>query len=299
MTGARAIGLAGTGPRRGAVIGAGLALAASLAIHLWGLVAVVPAPRHQPAGDGATVAIAAAPEAWSGLARQWASPPRVAEAPPAPAAPATSDQPDGPGASSPPDMVQTAPPSPPPVAAAADTPALPAAPPALDRPADRTAPLAPPAPEAEAASSAAPVAEASTVPSLPPAPRAPMPAEGTEAGQAAPSAPAAPAPAASAPTPAATAAQSGARTSEWESGVRRSIVAALRRPAGIGRDGGRATVGFGIGADGALGSAEIVQSSGVAAIDRAVLAALERAAPFEPPPGGAATRLRLSISFAD
>jgi len=59
---------------------------------------------------------------------------------------------------------------------------------------------------------------------------------------------------------------------------------------------GRVVVGFGIAANGALASVQVVRSSGNATLDAAAIAYVKRAAPFPPPPPGAETRF--SFEFA-
>jgi protein TonB len=65
-------------------------------------------------------------------------------------------------------------------------------------------------------------------------------------------------------------------------------IAKLRRPKAPER--GTVTVGFEIGGDGGLRRVTVVASSGSAALDAVAMDHIRRAAPFPPPPEGAATR---------
>jgi protein TonB len=67
----------------------------------------------------------------------------------------------------------------------------------------------------------------------------------------------------------------------------------LRRPAS--RFSGTAIVGFTIAADGGLASLGIVQSSGDAGFDDLALRHIQGAVPFPPPPDGAETRFSVSV----
>jgi protein TonB len=72
---------------------------------------------------------------------------------------------------------------------------------------------------------------------------------------------------------------------------------ARNKPSGTGHRG-TALVSFGVSSSGGLSYARLARSSGNAALDRAALAAVRRAAPFGPPPGGAAPgQLRFSVPF--
>lgn len=107
-----------------------------------------------------------------------------------------------------------------------------------------------------------------------------------------------PAPAEAAPAQAAGAAQAarpaevkraagGSSAARYGDVVMRQI-ARLRRPKAPDR--GVVTVGFEIGAQGELRRVAVVASSGSAALDAVALDHIRRAAPFPPPPEGAATR---------
>ncbi len=70
-----------------------------------------------------------------------------------------------------------------------------------------------------------------------------------------------------------------------------------QRPSASGR--GRAVVSFAVTAGGGLRYARLARTSGNAALDRAALAAVRRAAPFPRPPAGAETRqLKFTIPFS-
>jgi protein TonB len=70
-------------------------------------------------------------------------------------------------------------------------------------------------------------------------------------------------------------------------------VARGRRPDISAR--GAARVTFRIGGSGALAGARVSRSSGSAALDRAALGVIRRAAPFPPPPAGAARTFTVEI----
>jgi protein TonB len=76
-----------------------------------------------------------------------------------------------------------------------------------------------------------------------------------------------------------------AEESYWST-VRREVAEQLRYPMGARRDGcqSRIMVRLEIAADGRLANAEPIPPPGNAALTRATLAAVRRAAPFPPPP---------------
>jgi protein TonB len=58
---------------------------------------------------------------------------------------------------------------------------------------------------------------------------------------------------------------------------------------------GAATIGFSIAPSGGLSSVLVARSSGSAALDRAALRLVQRAAPFPPPPRGARRNFSIQI----
>lgn len=68
------------------------------------------------------------------------------------------------------------------------------------------------------------------------------------------------------------------------------------RPSGGGAHG-VATVSFAVSRSGGLSYVHLARSSGNAALDRAALSAVRRAAPFPPPPGGTAPRFSIPFTF--
>ncbi|MCC6007311.1 MAG: energy transducer TonB, partial [Rhodobacteraceae bacterium] len=83
----------------------------------------------------------------------------------------------------------------------------------------------------------------------------------------------------------------------WGSQIRARVERARRHP---GTGSGTAVVAFTLSREGALLAVQVAQSSGHAALDRAALEAVRRAAPFPPAPDGiraAQSTFNLPVAF--
>ncbi|WP_235933013.1 energy transducer TonB [Paragemmobacter ruber] len=236
-------------------------------------VGVVPMSAVLPSAppDVAAMTAPEAPVAPQAEAAPVLAPPVLNDAPPlhTPPVPSLEPMPQLPIADQPPVMAATAPPPPPPEVAEAP-PALAQSPRPMARP-DRPAEEEP-RPERQRA-------DAAPAPAAEPAPAA---------QETALAAPAQPAGSNQAARPAQERRVAGGQeAARYGDRVMRQI-AKLRRQKAPER--GVVTVGFEIGADGGLRRVAVVSSSGSLALDQVAMDHIRRAAPFPPPPEGAATR---------
>lgn len=96
---------------------------------------------------------------------------------------------------------------------------------------------------------------------------------------------------------AAGAAVSQASRASWQNEMRARIVRSKRYPAGAAGGVGVAVVTVTFAGNGSVTSAQLVRSSGNAALDAEAVAVMYRAAPFPPPPGGQALSQMIPLNF--
>jgi protein TonB len=97
---------------------------------------------------------------------------------------------------------------------------------------------------------------------------------------------------------AAGAAVSQASRASWQNEMRTRIVRAKRFPAGAAGASGIAVVSVTFSGNGSVSSAQLIRSSGNAALDAEAVAVMHRAAPFPPPPGGQAITQTIPLNFS-
>jgi len=90
----------------------------------------------------------------------------------------------------------------------------------------------------------------------------------------------------------AAAATSNASPKAWAASVAKQIRKTKKQKAG---GSGTVQVGFTVGLDGSLQGVRVLQSSGDAAVDALGLDHIRRAAPFAPPPEGAARQMAFAF----